>query len=208
MAPLPPDRSVRDELSALLEEALRESLREATDPQLQRRVQHFRRSGVALLVLASLCILSVAMLPGAWLAIGPLWLGSASILMLFAGGWLLDKAGREEVQAYRTRVTGTLQEGLTDVPGVPDLVEIGRRRQFGVGLLVLAGFAICVVAAPLPGKQMVDVVTWAGYAVLLIVLGAWRIRKSSNEAVQAQTMLMAAERRQAAKNGPILRRTR
>lgn len=189
-----------DEIDRLLDEALRSVMREPDDPMLQQRVRRLRRAGIAAFTLASACIVSAGLLPPAWRHLGSMLLLAASILLLFVGGWLLDLASKHEIEAHRSRLGGVLTQTLGEAEGVPVMAKIRKKRQFGRGLLVLAAFAAIVVAAPLPSKGPIDMITWGAYSVLLIILGAWRLRQATREELRALEAQAAAEQRAAARS--------
>lgn len=189
-----------DEIDRLLDEALRSVMCEPDDHALQQRVRRLRRSGIAVFGLASACILSAGLLPAAWRDRGSMLLLAVSILLLFVGGWLLDLAGEQEIKAYRSRLGDVLAQTLSDAEGVPVMAKIRKKQHFGRGLLVLAAFAMAVIAVPLPGKGPIDMATWGAYSVLLLILGAWKLRQATREEVDALATRAAAERRAAVRS--------
>jgi hypothetical protein len=189
-----------DEIDRLLEETLLCFMREPEDHKLQQSILGQRRSGLTLFALASACILSPGLLPAPWRDLGSMLLLAASILLLFVGGWLLDLAGKQEIKAYRSRLGDLLVQTLVDAEGVFVMAKIRKKQYFGRGLLVLAAFAMAVVAAPLPGKGSIDMATWGTYSVLLLNLGAWKLLQATREEVDALKAQAAAERRAAVRS--------
>jgi hypothetical protein len=207
--PPPNNRHGLDQIAAQLDEALRDALIAAPDPRLQKRARRLRTSGTALLGLACACMAAVALLPVAELviAIGPLMLSSSAIALLLAGGWLIDKAGKE-APGSDSGVERVLQGALSDTPTAPSNARIERQRQFGISMLVLAGFSICVVPVPWRGKQAWDVMIWGGFAVTLIVVGAWHLVRATRMAIQTCEMAAAAQRRMSANGGGHIQRVK
>jgi len=201
MKPPPSGRDGPDQIFSLLDNALMEVLSEVPDPRLTVRARRFRISGVASLALASFCIAAVAVLPSVNHALRTLLLFGAAILLLFCGGWLMDRASIAELLAHRVNFTDALTGILSDADLGVMHAKIRRRRYFGFSMLLLSGFCMSVVSAPLPGKQPIDALMWTGFSVALIVVGAWQIHQSSREALQAQSMSAAAHTRKAAKTG-------
>lgn len=56
-----------------------------------------------------------------------------------------------------------------------------RRFRFAIGLLCLAPFCAVVAFFPWPRATFLDKVTWIGYALVLLFVGAWQLDKSSKE---------------------------
>lgn len=192
----------KDPITALLDEALLGVLREPPDPRPLRRARHLRIGGILILVLASACISGVALLSSATAGVGALVLIVGAILLLLLGGLLIDKAGASEIQAHRVAFSGVIQDALKDEPTVPSPAKIRRSRAFGFGMLALAGFCVCVAAAPLPGKVPFDVLMWAGFSLALVLIGARYIHRSSKEAALADEMLTAVHSLKATKDSP------
>jgi hypothetical protein len=195
-----------DEVVSLLDEALRDILSDVPDPRLTVRARRLRASGLALLTLAAACICAIAVLSVAVHAVGTALLGCAAILALFGGGWSIDRASKEEMQAHRSTFAGALRDVLRDTEEVFIPAEIRRRRYFGISMLFLAGFCTCVAAVPIPGKQTPDTLMWSGFAVALIIVGTWQLRLAAKEALRAQEMSAAGHRRKAAKSGTHISR--
>ena len=78
-----------------------------------------------------------------------------------------------------------LIDALRESPDVHTQEKISRRRWFGMALLSLATFCLLVGVAPWPNKQIVDLPMWAGFAVILLVVGGWQLNKASTEAAAA-----------------------
>jgi len=208
MKPPPSGRDGPDQIFSLLDSALLEVLSEVQDPRLKVRARRLRISGVVSLALASLCIAAVAVLPSVNYAFGTLLLFGAAVVLLFCGGWLMDRASIAELLAHRVKFADALTGILRDAgPGVMHS-KIRRRRYFGFGMLLLSGFCMSVVSAPLPGKQPLDLLMWAGFSVMLIGVGAWQLHQSSREALEAQRMSAAAHTREAAKTGAHIGRVK
>src|SRR5262245_53353763 len=59
--------------------------------------------------------------------------------------------------------------------------RVRRRRWFANSMLILGLFCAVVTLMPLPGKVLLDVVMWLGFAVTLLFVGAWQHDKASKE---------------------------
>lgn len=195
---------MRDEIVSVLDEALRDTLSEIPDLRLAARTKRQRILGLSLLALAVALILPVAVLQPADMAAGALLLGSAAIVVLFGGGWFVDGAARAEIRAHRVTFSGALRDALRDADVGLMQAKIRRRRFFSISMLLLAGFSMAVAAIPLPGKQALDALLWTGFAVTLVVVGAWQLLVATREARRAAAMLAAAQRRVAARHGKHL----
>lgn len=202
----PTGRGGTDQIFSLLDDALLDVLSEVPDSGLTERARRARVAGLGLLALASACMFAVALLPMGRYILGTLLLGGAAILLLVCGGWLLDQASNYEIRAHRFEFTDALTDVLRDADLGLMQAKICRRRYFGIGMLVLSGFCMSVASAPLPGKQLLDTLMWAGFSVALIAVGTWQMRRSAGEALQARNMASAARRRQAATTGTHLGR--
>jgi len=190
-----------DQIASLLDQALRDVLSDVADPQLVARVLRFRRCGLGFLVLASICIVAVALLSPSVKAVGALLLGCTAIILLSAGGWLIDRAAKDELRAHKIAFSGVLREILLDADEGLVRAKIRRRHFLGINMLVLSGFCMCIATVPLPGKQLVDGLMWSGFSITLIVIGCWQLRKSAKDAARTNEMSAAALRREAAKSG-------
>ena len=78
---------------------------------------------------------------------------------------------------------------LRENRSLPSQAQVNRRRWFGLGLLVVGVFCIVVAAMSWPGKQAVDVAIWAGFAVVVLGVGAWQIDRASKEEQRAEVFL-------------------
>lgn len=56
-----------------------------------------------------------------------------------------------------------------------------RRFRFAIGMLCLAPFCIAVAFFFWPSSMLLDRMMWLGYAVLLLLIGAWQLDKSNKE---------------------------
>jgi hypothetical protein len=80
----------------------------------------------------------------------------------------------EEVDEELTRVVKSL---------LPPQKPKGHRRfRYAIGTLCLAPFCITVSFFVWPSYMFVDRMMWLGYAVLLLLIGAWQLDKSNKEA--------------------------
>lgn len=196
--------AMKDEIVSILDDALRDTLSEVEDAQLAARAQRHRVVGLSLLVLSIALILPVAVLQASNRAIGSLLLGSAAILLLIGGGWLVDRAAHAEIRAHRSEFSGGLMDALRDADEGLMQAKIRRRRFFAISMLVLSGFCMAVAATPFPGKQEVDAPLWTGFAVALIAVGVWQLLVATREARRATAMMAAAMRRAASRTGDHL----
>lgn len=195
---------MRDEIDSALDKALWDTLSDTPDSLLAARTKRQRILGLMLLALAVALIPFVAAPLASKNGIGALLLGSAAIVLLSFGGWLLDKASRTEIQSHRVHFSGVLRDALREVDNVLIQAKIRRRRFFGISMLLLAGFCVAVAATPFPGKQLLDALLWSGFAVTLVVVGTWQLLVATREARGASEMLAAALIRLAARRGKYL----
>jgi len=179
---MPQPSQDQDPVSRLMHGALLGVLNAEPDPQLQLRVQRFRSVGTALLLMAILCMIAIGLLTATNLRYPKVSLGFglAALLFLLSGAWLLDKAGKDELNAYHNK-NDVLQDALFGAKGLPSHSNAHRRLYFGRSLIILACFCICVAAVPFPNKEPSDVVVWAGFSVLLLLVGWRQIDKAFQE---------------------------
>lgn len=154
-------------------------------------------------MLACACMAAIAALPlsAVPLAVVALTFGGAAVLLLLIGGWLIDRAGKQELAEHHEGFAGQMGESLDE----PSQGFARRQRQFGISMLVLAGFCMCIAVAPLPGKGRLDVTLWAGFSITLIAVGIGQIERASKAARRAQDLIDVVRRRKAAQAGNHLR---
>jgi len=200
----PPSPDVASETAALLDEALQDLLLHQSDPRTQVLRRRQRLAGTTLLALASVCMVAITTLSPASvsLAIWRLTLGAFAIVLMFLGAWLVDHAGKRELSERREGFAGEMGESLNE----PSQALANRQRHFGVSMLALAVFCVCVAVAPLPGKDQTDILIWAGFSILLLATGAWQIERASKAARRAQELVATERRRKTAQAGSHLRR--
>ena len=204
-----PHTATDDPISKLLDETLSGVLTEKPDPRLRARARLLRTLGMTLLLLAVACVVAISLLsiPQPLIAIRTLVLLGAAVSALAAGGWLIDKAGKEEIQACK-HGSDVLRDVLHSAPGLTSPATNRRRKQFGWSMLVFAIFCVCIAAAPLPGKGVWDVISWTGFAVLFLVVGGWQIRKATKDSYRAEKMASSAQLRIARGAGRHVRRVK
>jgi membrane protein implicated in regulation of membrane protease activity len=197
----PPD--VAHMSAALLDEAFRDLLVEQPDPFAQARFRRKRVGGTLILLLACLCIAAIVALPLGAVpqAVGMLSLGALAVVLLVTGAWLIDRAAKQELGERREGSAGIMGETLNE----PSEAIARRQRQFGISMLVLAAFCVCVAVAPWPGKERIDVVMWTGFSIVLIATGAWQIERAYKAARRAQELTDVVRRKKSAQAGNHLR---
>ena len=200
----PPPPDVASETAALLDEALQDLLLHQPDPPTQALRRRQRLAGTTLLFLASGCMVAITALSpfSASLPVWRLALGAFAVVLMFLGAWLIDHAGKRELSERREGLAGEVGESLNE----PSHALANRQRHFGITMLALAVFCVCVAVAPLPGKDQVDVMIWAGFSIILLATGAWQIEKASKAARRAQELISIERRRKLAQAGDHLRR--
>jgi hypothetical protein len=203
-----PDSPRQDQISELLDAALREALVEASSPALKVRVRRLRSSGIASLLMAAACVFALALVPLARTAVGSLVLTIAALALLMLGGWLVDRAGADEIQAQRDMPGSELRIAFVDSPDIPLRAKIRRRRYFGISMLVLSGFGVSVTTLLFPANRVQDAATWAAFSVSLILVGAWQIGKARKESLREGELSTAGDRRESAKSGEHIRRVK
>lgn len=189
--------SVEDEVDASLECALRETLSDVKDPRTLARVRQERVWGLALLGMSVVCLLLIALLNTRNSAVWALLLGSTALLLLFVGGRLVDRAARTEIQSHRDTFFGVLQDTLRDLDDGLMQAKIRRRRYFGITMLLLSGFCMGIVVTFSWALQKVDVLTWVGFSITLLVVGVWQLLIARRDERRAGQMLTDALRRDA-----------
>lgn len=198
----PPD--VASETAALLDEALQDLLLHQSDPRAQALRRRQRLAGTTLLFLASGCMVGISAL-SRYSASLPLWrlaLGAFAIVLMFLGAWLIDHAGKRELDERREGLAGEVGESLNE----PSQALANRQRHFGTSMLALAVFCVCAAVAPLPGKDHLDVLIWSGFSIILLATGAWQIERASKAARRAQELVAIERRRKTAQANSHLRR--
>jgi uncharacterized membrane protein YoaK (UPF0700 family) len=195
-----------DPVFSALDGALLELLREAPDERAAMRARRLRVLGSAALLLAAVCMAAMA-LPS--LGISPAAAGLlfvSAVLLLFCGGWAMDKATVTELRAHRQGFVNPLTGILNDADLGLTQASIRRRGHFGLALLLLSGFCVCVAWAPIPGKQPLDATMWSAFAVTLVTIGTWQLHRALKEARVSGAMSSAAQHRHAARAGKHLGR--
>lgn len=200
----PSSPDVVGETAALLDEALQDLLLHEPDPRVQALRRRQRLAGTMLLILASVCIVAItAPSPfSASLAVWRLTLGTSAVMLMFLGAWLIDYAGKRELSERREGFTGEMGESLNE----PSQALANRQRYFGISMLALAVFSVCIAVAPLPGKEQFDVLMWSGFSIILLATGAWQIERAAKAARRAQELIAIERRRKTAQAGSHLRR--
>jgi len=200
----PPSPDVASETAALLDEALQDLLLHQPDPRGQALRRRQRLAGTTLLILASGCMVAITALSpfSASLPVRRLALGVFAIVLMFLGAWLIDHAGKRELSVRREGLAGEVGESLNE----PSQALANRQRHFGISMLALAAFCVCVAIAPLPGKDHLDVLMWSGFSIILLATGAWQIERASKAARRAQELVAIERRRKTAQAGSHLRR--
>ena len=197
-----------DPVFSAVDGALLELLSEAPDERAAIRARRLRVLGSAALLLAAVCMAAMA-LP--FLGILPLAAGLlfvSAMLLLFCGGWAMDKAAATEVRAHRQGFVNPLTAILSDADLGLARACIRRSGHFGFAMLLLSGVCVCVAWVHLAGKQPLDTTMWAGFAVTLAAIGTWQLHRALKEARIARTMSIAAQHRHAAQAGKHLGRIR
>lgn len=195
-----------DPVFSALDGALLELLREAPDERAAIRARRLRVLGSAALLLAAVCIAAMALPTLGKSAVASGLLFVSAVLLLFCGGWAMDKATVTELRAHRQGFANPLTGFLNDADLGLAQASIRRRGHFGLAMLLLSGFCVCVAWAPVPGKQPLDATMWSAFAVTLVAIGSRQLHLAFTEARVAGTMSSAAQHRHAAKAGKHLGR--
>ncbi len=200
----PPPPDVASETAALLDEALQDLLLHQPDPRTLGLRRRQRLVGTTLLFLASGCMVAITALSpfSASLAVWRLTLGAFAVVLMFLGAWLIDHASKRELSERREGFAGEVGDSLNE----PSQALANRQRHFGISMLALAVFCVCVAVAPLPGKDQTDILIWAGFSIVLLATGAWQIERASKAARRAQELVAIERRRKTAQAGNHLRR--
>ncbi len=200
----PPSPDVASETAALLDEALQDLLLHQPDPRGQALRRRQRLAGTTLLVLACGCMVAITALSpfSASLPVWRLALIAFAVVLMLLGAWLIDHAGKLELSERCEGLAGEVGESLNE----PSQALANRQRHFGISILALAVFCVCVAVAPLPGNDQVDALIWAGFSIVLLATGAWQIERASKAARRAQELVAIERRRKTAQAGNHLRR--
>lgn len=93
----------------------------------------------------------------------------------------MSSSDPQKVAADVEKELTQLMESL--LPPQPAQRPKGQRRfRFAVGMLCLAPFCLVVAFLIFPSSMYVDRLMWIGFALTLLVIGAWQLDKSSKEA--------------------------
>ncbi|MDM4766669.1 hypothetical protein [Pelomonas sp. SE-A7] len=195
-------------IDALLDEALYDVVASPPDTRTEEAARRRRIVGTSLMAMASACIAALGLLAG---RVGPaaiLLTCAAAIALLATGASLIDRAGKDELRRHSGNQADADRGALGEALEVITPAVARRRRHFGISMLVLACFCICVFSAGLTSGGSFFTLMWGGFSILLVGVGAWQIERSVREALQAQAMRDAALHRKAAKTGIHIRRVR
>lgn len=195
-------------IDALLDEALYDVVASPRDPRTEEAARRRRIVGTSLMAMASACIAALGLLAG---RVGPaaiLLTFASAIALLATGASLIDRAGKDELRQHSGNQANADRGALSEALEVITPAVARRRRHFGISMLVLACFCICVFSAGLTSGGSFFTLMWGGFSILLVGVGAWQIERSVREALQAQAMRDAALHRKAAKTGIHIRRVR
>lgn len=203
-SPLGPDGP--DPVFSALDSALLELLREAPDERAAIRARRLRVLGTVALLLAAVCMAAMALPSLGKLPVAAGLLFVSAVLLLFCGGWAMDKATVTELRTHRQGFANPLTGILSDADLGLAQASIRRRGHFGLAMLLLSGFCVCVAWSPVPGKQPLDATMWSAFAVTLVAVGTWQFHLAFKEARVAGAMSSAAQHRHAAKAGKHLGR--
>lgn len=195
-----------DPVFSALDTALLELLHEAPDTRAAAFARRLRVLGIAALLLAAVSMAALALPSIGRLPVAAGLLFASAVLLLFCGGWAMDKATVAELRAHRQGFANPLTGILSDADLGLAQASIRRRGHFGLAMLLLSGFCVCVAWAPFPGKQPLDITMWTAFAVTLVALGTWQLQRALKEARVAAAMSSAAQHRHAAKAGKHLGR--
>lgn len=204
----PGDREVLGSIDALLDEALHDVVAPLPDARTEETARRRRVVGTSLMAIASACIAALGLLAGQIGPAGILVVCTVAIALLAAGAWLIDRAGKDELRRHTDNQADADRGALGEALDVTTLAVAHRRRHFGISMLVLACFCICVFSAGLPSGGSFFTLMWGGFSILLIGVGAWQIERSAREAMRARAMRDAALRRKTAQAGTHIRRVR
>lgn len=202
------DQEVLGSIDALLDEALHDVVAPPPDVRAEEAARRRRIGGISLMAIASASIAALGLLAGQVGPAGILVVCVVAIALLTTGAWLIDRAGKDELRRHTAIQADTDRGALGEALDVITLAVARRRRHFGVSMLVMACFCICIFSAGLPGGGSFFTLMWGGYSILLIGVGAWQIERSAKEALRAQAMRDAALHRKAAQAGTHIRRVR
>lgn len=195
-------------IDTLLDEALHDVVTGTADTRTEQAARRRRIVGTSLMAIASACIGAVGLLAGRIRPAAMLLTCAAAIALLATGASLIDRAGKDELRRNVDNLADADRSSLGAALDVMTLALARRRRHFGISMLVLACFCICVFSARLTSGGSFFTLMWGGFSILLVGVGAWQIERSANEAMRAQAMRDAALHRKAAKTGTHIRRVR
>ncbi|MBB2485328.1 hypothetical protein H5407_08815 [Mitsuaria sp. WAJ17] len=202
------DRETLGSIDTLLDEALYDVVTGTADTRTEQAARRRRIVGTSLMAIASACIGAVGLLAGRIGQAAMLLTCAAAIALLATGASLIDRAGKDELRRNVDNLADADRSSLGAALDVMTLALARRRRHFGISMLVLACFCICVFSAGLTSGGSFFTLMWGGFSILLVGVGAWQIERSANEAMRAQAMRDAALHRKAAKTGTHIRRVR
>lgn len=128
-----------DPVFSALDGALLEQLSEASDEHAAILARRLRVLGSAALVLAAVCMATMALpsIGQSPAATGLLFV--SAVLLLLCGGWSMDKATVTEFKAHRQGFADSLTGILSDVDLVLPRASIRRRGHLGLAMLLLSG---------------------------------------------------------------------
>jgi hypothetical protein len=204
----PVDKEALGSIDALLDEALHDAVASPPDTRTEETARRRRVAGTSLMAIASACIAALGLLAG---RVGPtaiLLTCAAAIALLATGASLIDRAGRDELRRKVDNLADADRGALGEALDVLTPAVARSRRHFGISMLVLACFCICVFSAGLPSGGSFFTLMWGSFSILLIGVGAWQIERSAKEAMRAQAMRDAVLHRKAAQTGTHIRRVR
>ncbi|MFG6460111.1 hypothetical protein ACG04Q_00925 [Roseateles sp. DXS20W] len=202
------DREALGSIDALLDEALHDVVAPPPDVRTEEAARRRRIVGISLMAIASASIAALGLLAGQVGPAGMLVVCAVAIALLTTGAWLIDRAVKDELHRHTALQADADRGALGEALDAMTLAVARRRRHFGISMLVLACFCICVFSAGLPGGGSFFRLMWGGFSILLIGVGAWQIERSAKEALRAQAIRDAALHRKAAQAGTHIRRVR
>ena len=96
---------------------------------------------------------------------------------------------QQALDAVERELDQALLAALRETSDVPTQDRVAKRRWFGMSMLVLALVCMVVAAVPWPAKAPIDLAMWAGFAIVLLVIGAWHLDKAAKEAQRSRELL-------------------
>jgi len=202
---LPPGPPSEEPVGRLLDDVLHGLAAQRRDSPPAPRLTRMRVAGIALLVASAVCIAVVGVLPEHLRGLAAFVVVTATTAMLLLGGWLIDKASRED-QRSEVAPAGIspMHDLLADAAGVPTAAPARKKRFTGFAFLGLSGVCVAVAAMPWHGKHAVDAAMWAGFAITTLGAGVWMIIRASREDKGLSMALAASARRiEARKRVPL-----